>query len=665
MTSSRRYRSLIIAALPALLVACKTANDGDAAQLSGGPAPTPSVSLSANPLAVAAGEMSTLTWSSANADACAASGSWSGERPASGNENVGPLAQDSQFTLTCSGEGGSASQSVTVTVNSGNNSPTLNFTSTAGVVPQGGSATLNWNSTNADSCMASGDWSGARSTSGSEVTGGLTDNATFTLTCNGPGGSVSRTVSVTVTPVEQSAVSGSVDSSLINRSGQNRIYVFAGAVSPDDFDGDGGDPLFSATVMQDSGTCTFSYDLGTLAAGDYTVAFTGDAASDDPQANDTIDFYGAQTVSVGASGAIADFEAARVIRVGPGRPYQTVAAAAAAAQDGDVVEIEAGVYSADVAAWYQNNLTLRGVGGFAHLRADGADSQGKAIWVIAGNNVVVENIEFSDVTVPDQNGAGIRADGRNLVVCNGYFHDSDEGILGGAGDVLIEYSEFDNNGYGDGFSHNMYILDAERFTLRYSYVHHARIGHNVKSRARENHILYNRIMDEVSGSASYAIDLPNGGLSFVIGNLLQQGPNTDNSAIVSYGTEGLPGGRTHNLFMINNTLVDDYGGRFIQANGSASLIRVVNNLLVGSGTVLSGASGDLQGNLQTTAPGLVNIDAFDYRLTAASPARDAGIEPGQGNGLNLKPVYQYLHVSDRELRPSDGKLDVGAYEYVP
>jgi hypothetical protein len=296
-----------------------------------------------------------------------------------------------------------------------------------------------------------------------------------------------------------------VDSSHIDRNGDNRVYVYAGDVTPDDYDGDAGDPLLAARVRQDAGACTFGYETADLGAGDYTIAFTSDAGSDNASRDDQIVFTGVQTVSVSSNGAAADFDAANVLRVGPGRAIQRVSDAADIAQDGDVVEIDAGLYPADVAVWYQDNLTIRGVGGYAHLRADGAYVQGKGIWVIAGSDAIVENIEFSEVTVPDQNGAGIRHDGWNLVVCNGYFHDSEEGILGGAGDVLIEYSEFANNGYGDGFSHNMYILDAERFTLRYTYTHHARIGHNVKTRARENYILYNRIMDESGGSASYAL----------------------------------------------------------------------------------------------------------------------------------------------------------------
>src|SRR5690606_15270205 len=87
----------------------------------------------------------------------------------------------------------------------------------------------------------------------------------------------------------------------------------------------------------------------------------------------------------------------------------------------------------------------------------------KAVWVISGNNTLVENIEFFGCRDPkqiDQNWAGIRQEGIGLHVRNCYFHDNDNGILGGGGaesDIIIEYSEFAYNGFGDGYSHNLYI----------------------------------------------------------------------------------------------------------------------------------------------------------------------------------------------------------------
>ena len=230
------------------------------------------------------------------------------------------------------------------------------------------------------------------------------------------------------------------------------------------------------------------------------------------------------------------------IRVGPQHEIRLPSGAAKVARDGDLIEIEAGLYAGDATVWRQSGLTIRGIGGRAHLRADGAQAEGKAIWVIKGANTTIEYIEFSGAKVPDRNGAGIRLEGTGLTVRECRFRDNEIGILTGvnlASDIVIEHSEFSHSMRPDGHSHNVYIGTVNSFTLRSSSVHHATFGHNVKSRARKNLILYNRIMDERDGRSSYAIEFPDGGLALVIGNLIQQGPRNDNRTIVAYGAEGL------------------------------------------------------------------------------------------------------------------------------
>jgi len=87
------------------------------------PPPAPTVSLSANPTAVSVNGTATLTWSSTNATSCSASGGWSGSKATSGNETTAALANTTDFTLSCTGTGGtSAPQTVTVTVNPGGGS---------------------------------------------------------------------------------------------------------------------------------------------------------------------------------------------------------------------------------------------------------------------------------------------------------------------------------------------------------------------------------------------------------------------------------------------------------------------------------------------------------------------------------------------------------------
>ena len=233
---------------------------------------------------------------------------------------------------------------------------------------------------------------------------------------------------------------------------------------------------------------------------------------------------------------------ARTLHVGPGQRYRKPCQAIAAARPGDVIEIDArgNPYRGDVCAWSTNHLTIVGVHGRAHLEAAGQSSEGKAIWVIAGDDTTIENVEFSGARVPDQNGAGIRQEGANLLLEHCYFHDNQEGILAAdnpASSIAIDSSVFAGNGAGDGYSHNIYINHVRSFTLRYSYSTDARVGHLVKSRALRNYILYDRLTGE-HGTDSYELDLPNGGLSYVIGTIIEQGSNTQNPNMLAYGEEG-------------------------------------------------------------------------------------------------------------------------------
>jgi hypothetical protein len=251
-----------------------------------------------------------------------------------------------------------------------------------------------------------------------------------------------------------------------------------------------------------------------------------------------------------------------------------------------VVVISAGDYVGDVATWRQNNLTICGAGGRARLFANGLNEGGKGIWVIAGTNVVVDSIEFHDATVPDRNGAGIRGDNSNLTVINSGFYNNENGILGpDSGDLTIHRSEFANNGRGDGFTHNIYVAGINKVTVTDSVFRQARIGHNFKSRARETRIENSYFMDGPTGTASYQIDTPDGGVVFLRGNLIQKGPNADNSTSVAYGAESLSAGTTHTLTMIHNTLVSTRsGGVFINANSGTASVTLRANLFAGNGT---------------------------------------------------------------------------------
>ena len=76
-------------------------------------APTVTVTLSASPTSVVVHESSTLTWTSANATACSGTGKGFSPSGTSGSLFVAPIATTT-YGITCTGAGGSASQSVRV-----------------------------------------------------------------------------------------------------------------------------------------------------------------------------------------------------------------------------------------------------------------------------------------------------------------------------------------------------------------------------------------------------------------------------------------------------------------------------------------------------------------------------------------------------------------------
>jgi hypothetical protein len=275
-------------------------------------------------------------------------------------------------------------------------------------------------------------------------------------------------------------------------------------------------------------------------------------------------------------------------------------------------------------------------------------------------------VEFSGAKVPDGNGAGIRLEGAGLTVRDCFFHHNENSILTAANpasEIVVEHSEFGHNGFGDGRTHNLYIGAVRSFTLRFSYVHHALVGHHVKSRALQNLVMYNRIMDENDGRSSYAVEFPNGGVALVIGNVIQHGPQAENSTVVSFGAEGFKHPRNE-LYFVNNTVVNDRpaGGRFLFVRPGADGARIVNNLFSGQGDLLSG-SGELLSNLRIAGTAFVNPAGFDYRLKPGSPAIGRGVDPGSAHGIELRPTAQYAHKAGMRIRSRSGNLDLGAFEY--
>lgn len=296
---------------------------------------------------------------------------------------------------------------------------------------------------------------------------------------------------------------------------------------------------------------------------------------------------------------------ARTWMVGPEYSTKTLRDAIGKAHDGDTIGIMAGLYNNDFVTITQNNLTIEGIGGYAHFKATRPIPNRKAIWVVRGHNITVRNIEFSGAKVPDRNGAGIRFETGSLTLEKCSFHDNEMGILSGNDDratLHISQSEFRRNiqdyPVTGKLSHNIYVGKIARFILDNSVSRGAKYGHAVKSRARENIIRNSRIFDEGDISASYLIELPNGGVGHIENNYFYRNAGHQNNVVISYGAEGMHYPE-NKLFIKFNYVKSQNRSMFLLRNHSKLSPRIIGNELVNI--------------LANEAPGFEK-DGFWYRM---------------------------------------------------
>ncbi len=354
--------------------------------------------------------------------------------------------------------------------------------------------------------------------------------------------------------------------------------------------------------------------------------------------------------------------AAGVRRVGPGQRYRTPCEAIRAAQAGDVVEIDAaGDYTGDVCAFAPERLTLRGVNGRPRIDAGGRIAQGKAIWVIGGGDVTVENIEFTGARCPDKNGAGIRFEGRRLTVRDCAFRRNENGILTWNepySELIVEYSEFESNGYGDGYSHNIYVGRIAEFTMRFCWSHGAREGHLVKSRAAATRLLHS-LLDTGAGTASYEVDLPEAGNALLLGNVIVQRASSHNPILISVGQEA-PGPRPETaLRLIHNTIVNlgpPHATMVFLGRGGPRMPVFRNNVFAGPGRLCNAGRPEGTGDAELPLFAVPDLARFDFRPRLAKQA-------SVGLPENLVPVFEYAHPAcgtQRRSAKTPGALEIGA-----
>ncbi|MBV8094364.1 MAG: right-handed parallel beta-helix repeat-containing protein [Acetobacteraceae bacterium] len=301
--------------------------------------------------------------------------------------------------------------------------------------------------------------------------------------------------------------------------------------------------------------------------------------------------------------------------------------------------MQAGNYINDFAE-IKTKITIEGVGGMANLVATTSPPNGKAI-LTTDTDVTLSNLAFSGANVSDGNGAGVRYQSGNLTINNSYFHDNQDGLLAASdpsGSITINNSEFAHNGTGDGQTHNLYVDDVGSLAINNSYFHDAVVGHEIKSRAANTVIQNSRIQDQ-DGTASYSVDLPNGGNATIKNDVIQQGPNSQNPAIISAGEEGNIQSNS-SLTVTGNTIINDLNSPSAVAvvNDTPAIATISNNSIYGltSDEIAHGPAA-ISGNVFLSSEPALDTSspyASSTASTGSDPSGNAAADPPPASSQN-------------------------------
>jgi hypothetical protein len=281
-----------------------------------------------------------------------------------------------------------------------------------------------------------------------------------------------------------------------------------------------------------------------------------------------------------------------ILEVGPGMAFALPSDAARAARAGDIIRIAAGTYS-DCARWDADDLTIEGLGDGATITDKVCDDKG--LFITRGRNITIRNITFLAARASSHNGSGIRAEGAVLLVENSRFLGNEDGILAGdnpSSSITIRNSIFKGNGNCiAACAHGIYANHIALLRVENSQFEEQHVGHHIKSRAARTEVINNSVHDGPSGTASYLVDLPNGGSALISGNSFEKGPLSDNKNVaISIGAEGpRPENPPGDITVRDNDFANDTGvpTAFVK-NYTGGPITLEANRLTGNVIPLSG-----------------------------------------------------------------------------
>ncbi len=358
--------------------------------------------------------------------------------------------------------------------------------------------------------------------------------------------------------------------------------------------------------------------------------------------------------------------APKVWLVGPAGAAMALPEALRRAADGDVIELMPGTYTERVVL-ENRRLTIRGLRGgeLARVQGDTKPMAGHAMWIVRGGEVLLEDLEFRGARSVEGAGAAVRQEGGRLTIRRCGFFDNEHGLVAlndAKAEITVEHSVF---GLAPkvvgGLHHLVSIGRIGLFSVSGTRFQQGFEGHLLKTRARENRITYNFIHDGMRGGASLEIDIAQGGIATVLGNVIGQGADTQNPVMLSYGSED-GAWDVNRLHVAHNTFINHgWTPAWFMRVHRAKLppgveVVAVNNLLVGGGLFEWTNEGRFEGNEHALRRSLADVDTYAFELPPASGLRGAGVDPRlPPAGPDLAPRAEYDWSAGR--KPLDPPAD--------
>jgi len=263
------------------------------------------------------------------------------------------------------------------------------------------------------------------------------------------------------------------------------------------------------------------------------------------------------------AGLIAAPAGARTLSVGPSQPYPNPSAAAHAAEDGDTVLIEPAEYY-DCAVWTRHRLVIAGAG--SGVVITDTTCQGKALFVVTGDDTTIRDLTLARARVPDGNGAGVRLEGQGLSLTHVLFLNDEVGVLAGVagqGTIRVSGCRFEDGGRG-GPRPSFAVLAGAVGLLRIEDSVFARVkGGQISTAARRTELARNQIASGTGEAPAVAV-LATGGDLLMDDNALSIGPYAPRlAAAVLAAGRGAPELRRNRLVNTTGqtiTLLRDWTG---------------------------------------------------------------------------------------------------------